>query len=117
MRRSSIFAPLLLIGLGLLFLARNVYPDLPLLDYLGRYWPFLLILWGGLRMVEIVYWSSTGRPLPDRGVSGGEWMLVLVLVCFGATLHTALGFSNWFPRGGITLGGLDMFGESFDYPI
>jgi len=32
MRRASLVAPLLLIGIGLLFLARNVFPELPLLD-------------------------------------------------------------------------------------
>ena len=52
MRRTSVVAPLLLIVIGGLFLARNLYPDLPLLDYLARYWPFLLIIWGGLRLAE-----------------------------------------------------------------
>ena len=50
MRRGSLFAPLLLIGLGALFLVRNVYPDLQILPYLAKYWPFLLILWGVLRL-------------------------------------------------------------------
>ena len=64
MRRSSIVAPLLLIGIGALFLARNMYPELPLLDYLARYWPFLLILWGVLRLVEVVFWAATEKALP-----------------------------------------------------
>ena len=113
MRRSSIVAPLLLIGIGALFLARNMYPELPLLDYLAKYWPFLLIAVGraaaGAR-------SCSGRrrtkPLPARGVSGGEWVLVVFLCMFGASLHTVRGFSTWWPRSGITMGGLDMFGES-----
>ena len=117
MRRGSLFAPLLLIGLGALFLARNIYPDLPLLDYLARYWPFLLILWGVLRLGEILFWASTGKPLPARGISGGEWFLVLVLCFFGGTLHAAMGLSNWLPRGRLELGGLDIFGETYDYPI
>src|SRR6202040_2124881 len=53
MRRTSIVAPLLLIALGTLFLARNLYPDLPLVDYLARFWPFVLIAWGVLRLAEI----------------------------------------------------------------
>ncbi len=116
MRRGSLFAPLLLIGLGALFLARNVYPDLRLLDYLAKYWPFLLILWGVLRLGEILYWGATKQPLPGRGVSGGEWILVVLLCLFGMTLHTVMGFSTWFP-GRFELGGLDMFGETFDYPL
>ncbi len=117
MRRGSLFAPLLLIGLGALFLARNIYPDLPLVDYLAKYWPFLLIIWGGVRLAEVVYWYSTDKPLPQRGVSGGEWTLIVFLVIFGMTLHAARGFYTWLPSGRFAVGGLDMFGESFDYPI
>jgi DUF4097 and DUF4098 domain-containing protein YvlB len=116
MRRGSLFAPLLLIGLGLVFLARNLHPDLRLMDYLARYWPLLLVLWGVLRTFEILFWASSKQPLPARGVTGGEWMLVLLLCFFGSTLHAVRGFAGWFP-GTIELGGLDVFGESYDYAI
>ena len=117
MHRPSIFAPLLLIGIGGIFLARNVFPDLPLLDYVARYWPLLLVVWGVLRIAEVLYWSSTSKPLPQRGVSGGEWALIVLLVMFGGALHAVRGFSDWFPAGRIRVGGLDMFGESYDYPL
>ncbi len=117
MRRGSIFVPLLLIGLGALFLARNIFPELQLVDYLAKYWPFLLIIWGTLRLAEVIFWHSTSRPLPRSGVSGGEWVIVIFLVIFGMSLHAARGFYSWLPRERITFGGLDMFGESFDYPI
>ncbi len=116
MRRGSLFAPLLLIGLGVLFLARNIYPDLRLLDYLARFWPVLLILWGFLRIVEILIWAAAKQPLPAQGVSGGEWTLVVLLCLFGGTLHAVRNYSGWFP-GTIELGGLDVFGESYDYPV
>jgi DUF4097 and DUF4098 domain-containing protein YvlB len=116
MRRGSLFAPILLIGLGLVFLARNLYPDLRLLDYLAKFWPMLLILWGVLRTAEILFWAASKQPLPARGVTGGEWTLVILLCFFGATLHAVRGFSGWFP-GTIELGGLDVFGESYDYAI
>ena len=93
MRRGSFVAPLLLIGIGALFLARNVYPDLPLLDYLARYWPFLLILWGGLRLVEILAWAATDRPVPARGISGGEWVLAIFLCFLGGTIQMCLGMN------------------------
>ncbi len=117
MKRTSLVAPLLLIGIGLLFLARNLYPELPLLDYLARYWPFLLILWGTLRLTEILIWSATDKPLPRAGVSGGEWVLVVFLCIIGASVHAVHGFNTWWPRTGITVGGLDMFGESYEYPL
>src|SRR6266705_2630825 len=104
MRRGSLFAPLLLIGLGALFLARNVYPELQLVDYLAKYWPFLLVIWGSLRLAEVLYWHSSGKPLPRAGVSGGEWVIIIFLVVFGMSLHAARGFYTWFPRERITFG-------------
>jgi hypothetical protein len=116
MKRTSVVAPILLIGIGGLFLARNLYPDLPLLDFLAKYWPLLLILWGTLRLAEVLFWTATDKPLPSHGVTGGEWMLVIFLCIFGGSLHAVRGFSTWWPRN-VTVGGLDMFGQSYDYPI
>ena len=117
MKRTSIVAPLLLIGVGVLFLARNMYPDLALIDYFARYWPTLLILWGVLRLTEILFWAATEKELPSRGMSGGEWILIVFLCMIGFSVHTVRSFDTWWPRSGITMGGIDMFGESFDYPI
>lgn len=117
MRRGSLFAPLLLIGLGALFLARNLYPDLPVLDFIARYWPFILILWGGLRLLEILFWAATKKPLPVSGVSGGEWILVVFLCLIGSGLNAVRGYHTWWPHGSIRMGGLEVFGESYEYPI
>ena len=117
MRRASLVAPLLLIGIGLLFLARNVFPELQLLDYLAKYWPLLLVIWGGLRLLEILVWAATSKPLPARGLSSGEWVLIVFLCFVGVSLHAVRGFSPWLPGSRIELGGLDIFGESYDYPL
>lgn len=117
MRRGSLVGPLLLIGIGALFLARNVMPELPLLDYLAQYWPFLLVLWGSLRLLEIATWSLRGSPLPRYGVSGGEWILVIFLCVFGLSLHAVRGFTSWLPQASFEWGGLEIFGESYDYPL
>jgi Putative adhesin/Domain of unknown function (DUF5668) len=117
MKRTSVVAPLLLIGIGVLFLARNMYPDLALIDYFARYWPVLLILWGVLRLAEVLFWAATDKEIPVRAMSGGEWILIMFLCMFGFGVHTARGFEHWWPRSGITMGGIDMFGESFDFPI
>ena len=116
MRRASLVAPLLLIGIGLLFLARNVFPEMQLLDYLAKYWPLLLVVWGGLRLIEILFWAASGRALPRFGISSGEWVLVVFLCFLGVSLHAVRGFSAWLPGSRIELGGLDIFGESYDYP-
>ena len=117
MRRASIVGPLLLIAIGGMFLARNVFPELPLLDYLSRYWPLLLITWGALRLLEILFWAVTSKPLPVNGISGGEWSLVIFLCVFGLSLHAARGLTTWLPRAGIEWGGLEVFGESYEYPF
>ena len=117
MRRASLVAPLLLIGIGLLFLARNVFPEMQLLDYLAKYWPLLLVVWGGLRLIEILFWAATGRTLPRFGISSGEWVLIVFLCFLGVSLHAVRGFSPWLTGSRIELGGLDIFGESYDYPV
>ena len=76
MTRRSIVGPIILILIGGLFLANNLRPDIPMLEFLGRYWPFMLIGWGSVRLVEILIWTVRGKPLPANGISGGEWFLV-----------------------------------------
>lgn len=116
MRRGSFVAPLLLILIGGLFLVNNLRPELPVLSIIARYWPYLLIAWGGLRLIEVVFSYSQNPQTPVRGMGGGEWLLVL-LVCFiGAGV---MGFNHWSPRwpgANMRIRGLDMFGEAFDYP-
>jgi len=118
MRRTSFVAPILLIVIGGLFLARNIYPEIPLLDWVSRYWPVILILWGLLRIVEIVYWAARSKPLPAHGISSGEWVLIVFLCLFGASLHAVRGFSNWWPDHMVQLNGLGFLGgERFEYPV
>jgi len=33
---------------------------------------------GGVRLVEIGYWHFAAKDMPQRGVTGGEWVLILV---------------------------------------
>ncbi|HYI97039.1 MAG TPA: DUF4097 family beta strand repeat-containing protein [Bryobacteraceae bacterium] len=115
-RRGSIIAPVILILIGLLFLANNLRPDIPMLDFLGRYWPFLLIGWGLVRLLEILVWAVQGKPLPTSGVSGGEWVLVFFLTVLGTGLHAFHTNVGW-PPNRIRMRGIEVFGESFDYTM
>ncbi len=108
MRRRSITGPLLLLVIGGLFLWRNLHPETPIFDLASQYWPFLLIAWGMLRLIEVVVSPERRGP----AFSGGEVVLV-VLIC-------VVGSGMWEGRQhGIRFnpGGLDMFGETFDYPV
>jgi Putative adhesin len=117
MRRGSVIGPLILIGLGILFLFRNLWPEIPLVDLVSRFWPFLLIAWGGIRLIEILFWSMTGKPLPRNGVSGGEWALIFVICIVGATMYTAHNASSWFPTGRAWRRVVVNMGESYDYTL
>jgi DUF4097 and DUF4098 domain-containing protein YvlB len=110
MRRHSITGPIILLLIGGLFLWRNFHPELPVFDLMAQYWPFLLILWGLLRLVEAVFW----RDQPGRAgrFTGGEVVLV-VFICL-------IGFGAWQAKEfGIHFNsrGLDLFGEEYDYPV
>lgn len=116
MRRGSLIGPMILIFIGFVFLMRNVRPDVPLMDWLETYWPFLLILWGTVRLVEVAWWHFSSKPMPERGVAGGEWALIIVLTLVGtAVWGTQRMVRDHF--GGFQFGSVEMFGESFDYDV
>jgi DUF4097 and DUF4098 domain-containing protein YvlB len=116
MRRGSIIGPMILIFIGFVFLMRNIRPDVPLLEWLETYWPVLLIVWGTVRLAELTYWHFSSKPLPERGVAGGEWALIIVLTLVG----TAVWGTEHLVRdhfGRFQIGSVEMFGESFDYDV
>lgn len=116
MRRSSFVAPLLLILIGGVFLVKNIRPDWPLFETVFTWWPLLLIGWGLIRVIEILVAHFGGRSLPQRGLSGGEWALVIIITFVGAGVWSAQRFAQeGFGR--IKIGGVEVFGESFDYPV
>ena len=117
MPRGSIIGPVILILIGGLFLANNIRPDLPALQVVADWWPFLLIAWGLIRFIEIVVWNTQGKPLPSAGISGGEWFLAIVITLVGSALFVGRNLSDRFPHGRITYRGLELFGEEFDFPI
>ncbi|MBV9769280.1 MAG: DUF4097 family beta strand repeat protein [Bryobacterales bacterium] len=117
MRRGSVIGPLILIGLGVLFLFRNLWPEIPLVELISRFWPFLLIVWGGIRLIEILIWSIAGRPLPRNGVSGGEWALIFMICIVGGAIYTAHNHSFWFPTGQAWRRVVVNMGEGYDYTL
>jgi autotransporter translocation and assembly factor TamB len=105
MRHRSLAAPLILVTLGGLFLWRNAHPEAPVFDLIATYWPFLLIAWGLVRLIEVLLWRSSRHP----SLTGGE-IVLLVLVCMaGAGLFEV-------HRHGIRFTPA-IFGEQFEYPV
>lgn len=116
MRRGSIVGPLILIALGAIFLLRNFLPNFRMMDVVSLYWPWLLIGWGGLRVVEILNWHRNGQLVPRGGMNGGEWVLVVFICLFGSGMYAARN-ANLFRLNGINLPNWEILGERFDYTI
>ncbi len=116
MKRASIAGPLILILIGAALLAKNVWPDIRLFETVMNYWPFVLIGWGVLRLGEIMVSYSRGSKLPVSGISGGEWALVILFTVVSTSIW---GVERWSREGfgRIRVGGLEVFGESFEYPV
>ncbi len=116
MRRSSIVGPLILIVIGAIFLMRNFVPDFRVLDVLSDYWPWLLIGWGTLRVVEILNLHRNGQLTPRGGINGGEWALVIFICLFGSGMYAARNH-NFISALGNNLPHWDILGERFDFAI
>lgn len=114
MKRVSFVGPLILIAIGVVFLLKNIRPDLPLFDLFMTYWPFLLIAWGGLRLIEILVIHFRGGRLPASGISGGEWALIIILSIVGSSVWGVQRFTR-DGLGRFRVGGVEVFGESYDY--
>ena len=107
--RRSISGPVLLLAIGGLFLWRNLHPEAPVFEILAQYWPFVLIAWGLLRLVEALIWRQNGV----RGsFSGGEVVLIIMICIAGSGIWTAREHGVRFMGPG-----LDFWGQQFDYNI
>ncbi len=110
MRRRSFTGPLLLIVIGGAFLWRNMHPETPIFDIVSLYWPYLLIGWGVLRLIEAVIWNRQGY---RSGFGGGEVALIVLICIVGSGVWQARQHGVRF----FTANGIDFWGQSYDYPI
>lgn len=117
MRPRSLVGPILLIALGVLFLANNLRPDISVFRWLATYWPFLLIAWGVLRLVEVALAAISGRPLPSGRLSGGEIVLVVFICLAGSGMFVASRHFRTISIGPFGHRSVEIFGEQFDYPV
>ncbi|MBI4902924.1 MAG: DUF4097 family beta strand repeat protein [Acidobacteria bacterium] len=117
MRPRSIVGPLILIAIGTLFFVRNLYPQIEFFGMFSQYWPVILIVWGFLRLIEVLTWHFRGQTITRAGVSGGEWTLVVLLCIFGSLFYWGSNWSMRWPGRNIRVSGVEIFGEQFDYPV
>lgn len=116
MKRASIAGPLILILIGTAFLVKNIWPEIRMFDLVMNYWPFVLIGWGVLRLGEIMLAYTKDSRLPVAGISGGEWALVILFTIVSSSIW---GLERWTRDGfgRIRVGGVEVFGETYDYPL
>ena len=114
--RGSITGPLVLILLGVLFLVRTLTPGFRFADLIARYWPYGLILWGLIALIEVCFRFLRNGPIPRNGVSGGGWALVVVVALMGSSAWEFQRPGNWLRQVGFE-NGMEAFGDEHEYPI
>lgn len=112
--RGTVSGPLILIAVGVLFLIHAVSPDFQIADLLAHNWPYFLILWGVVQLIEVCVRFSLNRPIPVNGVSGGSWFLVVLICLGGVTMFQIRRPDTWWRRAGFERG-VEAFGEAHDY--
>lgn len=93
-RRGTIFWALILITVGVLFLARNFNPSLHPWEVIAKFWPVLIILWGISKLADYFYVQSHPEESAPRLFSGSE-VVLLVLVLLLGTLISKIVLHPW----------------------
>ena len=114
--RGSIVGPLVLITIGVLFLMRTVWPEFSVFDLLAQYWPYMLITWGVLQLLEITVRFARNGAIPTNGIGGGGWFLVVLICLIGFTAAEIRGPETWWRRVSFDQS-MDWFGRPHDYGV
>lgn len=114
--RNSITGPLLLIVVGVLFLLNALSPNFRLIDQLADYWPFLLIFWGLIQLIEVVVRFGADKPLPTNGISSGGWFVVVLICIVGFAAFQARRTDSWWRHAGFERG-MQAFGREHEFSV
>ena len=116
MRGRSITGPLILVGIGVVFLLNNLGHDIPFWSFISSYWPFLLIGLGVIRLAEVLIQVNQGGPL-QAPTGGGGWVAIVVTVCILMAIvqssNNNFHIGRWRPDNG----GISVLGNDFDYNV
>ncbi|MBV8864115.1 MAG: DUF4097 family beta strand repeat protein [Acidobacteriaceae bacterium] len=115
--RGSITGPIVIILFGVLFLLRAISPDFPIIDWLGQYWPYLLIAWGVIALLEVSFRTLRGGPVPVNGVSGGGWLVVVLICLVGMASFQFRRPDAWWQNTNWTRGFDNAFGDEHEYSV
>jgi DUF4097 and DUF4098 domain-containing protein YvlB len=114
--RGAITGPLVLILLGVLFLVRALSPEFHFVELLAHYWPYGVILWGVIALLEVCIRFRGNGPIPRNGVSGGGWVVVVLIALLGSSAFEFQRPDNWLRQVGFE-NGMEAFGQEHEYPL
>jgi len=114
--KRSISGPVVVISIGVLFFLNNFYPEIFSWRALFRYWPFLLIGWGVVRLIEVLVDAGRARPLPPSHfpMGGAVLLLVACLFLWGVSKGS---HHHWRVSPFVAMNPTSVFGESFDFDV
>ena len=116
-RRRSLFGPLLVAGIGVIFLLRNFgvisYQNFGW--WFARYWPVLLILWGAVKFLEYLWARQRNEPYPGVGAGGVVFLVFLIVFGLGATGASRMDWGWVDFESGDDWGGMGIFGTRYDF--
>ena len=116
--RGSVTGPLIIILIGVIFLIHSFTPQFRIADLLILYWPYLLIVWGAVALLEVCFRFMGGRALPTNGISAGSWFVVILICLLGVVAFEVHRPGNWWwQEAGWGRGFSDAFGEQHDYSV
>ncbi len=116
-RRRSIAGPLIAILIGLLFLLQTLSPVFSIARLAAQYWPYLLIAWGLVQILEVTVYAMSGRLTPSySGVAGGGWFLVVLICLVGSAMFAFQRPDHWWYHSGFRRS-VAVFGAEHDYTV
>lgn len=115
--RGSVTGPLVIILIGVLFLIHAFSPQFHIFDLLVLYWPYLLIIWGAVALLEVCFRFLRGAAIPTNGVSGASWFFIILICLVGVSAFEVHGRQNWWWQDGFGRGFSDAFGQEHDYSV
>ena len=116
-RRRSIAGPVILIGLGVVFLLANIgaLSKAQVWWYFATYWPLLLIVLGVVRLAEYIIARNSGSPTPRFG-GGTIFLLILfIFIGIGATQSRRVNWDAVRDNMGVDADFSPFFGQKYDF--
>lgn len=115
--RRSVAGPLVVILVGILFLLQTLSPTFSIARLAAEYWPYVLIAWGFVQLIEVSVYAAQGRLAPNYGASGGgSWVLVVFICLLGSGMFAFHRSDHWWYHSGYR-SGIAVFGTEHDYSV